>query len=61
VQPVWELTDELEAALEFMWLLDVLSLANKVVVNDGTTKHIRWQQHAVLRAYELSLQPGAHT
>jgi tetratricopeptide (TPR) repeat protein len=51
---VWELTEK--KAEKYMRLLHLLSLANKVVVDDGMKKHIRWQQHAILRAYELSLQ-----
>jgi hypothetical protein len=51
---VWELTEK--KAEKYMRLLHLLSLANKVVVDDGMKKHIRWQQHAILRAYERSLQ-----
>ena len=46
-------------AKAYMLLLDALSLASKIVIEDGTETHVRWQQHAILRAYELSLRTTA--
>lgn len=51
---VWQ-SDNMADGEEYLLILDGLALANEVMGSDDSAPS-RWQQHAILRAYALSLQ-----